>query len=274
MPSKALKYSDLGQFAQGGIAALRKVRLEDGTIAVMRSLQKGKLLNFAVRSRFRAGTLCRYRLSPHPNIVNSFEHGTRWWLPYELIEFVNGVTLRSLLGTRSQLLKKQPLALLIQMAQGLSWVHEHGFMHLDVKPENFLVVSTPSLLEVKLTDFDLSRAADDHGPRRQMGTPGFMAPEQFVGRCAYQASDVFAFGLIAYQMLCGKTAFTGDSPRETWRHQASSRINARPIHELVPSVHPGLEKIIMGCLAKKLSGRPRHMMEVLHALNSLDLKQD
>jgi eukaryotic-like serine/threonine-protein kinase len=266
MASKPLVYRDLGHFAQGGVAELRKIALADGTTAILRQLQSSKLLRFGLRSRFMAGTVFRYSLSPHPNIVNSFERGTHLLRPYEIIEFINGVSLRSLFNTKSPVLKNNTYGILMQMAQGLAWVHEHGIMHLDVKPENFLITASASLLNVKLTDFDLSRDAKDYGPRRQMGTPGYMAPEQFVDKCSYQASDVFAFGLIAYQLLTGKVAFTGNSEHAMWRHQASSRITAKPLHEYTPTITPPIENVIMKCLAKSLNDRYRNMTEVVRAL--------
>ena len=267
MASKTLNYRDLGHFAQGGVAELHKIALADGTIAILRELQGAKLLNFGLRKRFTAGTAFRYSISPHPNIVNSFERGTHLLLrPYEIIEFINGTSLRSLFNTKSPVLKNNVYGILMQMAQGLAWVHDHGIMHLDVKPENFLITASSDLLNVKLTDFDLSRAAKDYGPRRQMGTPGYMAPEQFVEKCSYQASDVFAYGLIAYQLLTGKVAFTGNSEHAMWRHQASSRITAKPIHEYNPSVTPQIENVIMKCLAKSLADRYRNMTEVVRAL--------
>lgn len=268
MARRSLAYHDLGHFAQGGVAELRKIALEDGTVAILRVLQGGKLLRLGLRHRFAVGTRIRYALTPHPNIVNSFERGTRLLRPYEIIEFVNGVSLRSLFNSMSPVVKNSAEAIVNQTAQALSWVHEHGLMHLDVKPENILIASSPSLLEVKLTDFDLSRAADDHGPRRQMGTPGYMAPEQFVAKCSYQASDVFAFGLIAYQLLTGKIAFSGDSEHSMWRHQASSRVKARPLRQYNPGIDPRLENVIMRCLEKSMAERFRNMTEVVQALSA------
>ena len=267
MSSEKLQYRVLGDFAVGGVAKLRKVGLADGSVAILRELQTSKLFNFGLRSRFVAGTRYRYELTPHPNLVNSFELGSHFLKPYELIEFVDGVSLRSLMTLNDPHLKESAELVIREMAQALSWVHENQLMHLDVKPENFLVERTKNVFTVKLTDFDLARAADDHGPRHQMGTPAFMAPEQFLDRLSFQASDVFAFGLIAYQLLTGKIPFSGSTLKQTWRNQASSAVKPRPIHEWNPNVNPRLEYIIMGCLAKQLNERYKDMFTVIQALN-------
>jgi serine/threonine-protein kinase len=262
-----LAYRIMGDFAVGGVARLYKVALADGSAAILRELQTSKLLNLRLQCRFSAGAACRSALSPPPTIVNSFEAGRRFLVPYEIIEFVNGISLRTLLNRNEPRLKQDAPELLRQMALGLAWVHEHGYMHLDVKPENFLIQRTDSVYSVKLTDFDLCRRADDCWPRRQMGTPSFMAPEQFKEKRACQASDVFAFGVIAYQLLTGQRPFSGSTEKSAWRSQASFHTAPRPPRELNPQIPPKLEAVVLGCLRKPLKERYHDMSQVLQSLN-------
>lgn len=269
MAEQKLKYRIASHIADGGMASLERIVLEDGTTAVLRELQKGKLFNFSCRERFNAGARIRERLSPHPNIVNTKEMGWHgFFLPYEIIDFVDGVTLRSLMTTGDATLKANTAFVIREMAEALAWVHDNGIMHLDVKPENFLMRRRGNTFELKLTDFDLSRGKDDHGPRKQLGTPGFMAPEQFLNKLSYQASDVFAFGLIAYQLLTGKLPFSGKTQKETWRHQASSNHQPRPICELAPNVDPQIDYVVTKCLRKPLEQRYEDMKEVLQDLRT------
>lgn len=254
--------------AIGGMATLKKIALKDGATAVLREMQGSKLLSLPLRRRFQSGTKVRLTLSPHPNIVNSLERGTCFLTPYEIVEFVDGSSLRGLMSQNDPALKENAFAVLLEMAQSLAWVHQCGFMHLDVKPENFLLGRTGRTFTVKLTDFDLTRQKDDNGPRKQLGTPGFMAPEQFLQKLSYQASDVFAFGLIAYQLLTGKHPFTGKTQKETWRHQASPQVLPRPIQEINPAVPSNLEFLVRNCLQKNPAQRPQNMQQVLHALQS------
>jgi serine/threonine-protein kinase len=267
MSSQRLQFTDAGEFAVGGVARLRKITLVDGRTAILRELQTGKLLNLTMRRRFNVGVNFRKRLSPHTGLVNSIESGCRFLTPYEIIEFVNGVSLRTIITRNDASLKNNVQEMLLQMARALAWVHQHRIMHLDVKPENFLVEYTERGVRVKLTDFDLAREADDNGPRRQMGTPAFMAPEQFSDRLSYPASDVFAFGLIAYQMFSGKRAFSGATLKDTWRNQANPAVKAQPLKEVAPDVPARTEAVIMKCLAKSLDTRFKNMELVLQALS-------
>ncbi|MGN0866990.1 MAG: serine/threonine-protein kinase [Oligosphaeraceae bacterium] len=268
MGDSPLSYTIGQELAVGGMARLWKITLRDGTPAVLREMQAAKLLSLSLRGRFQAGTLARRRLSPHPNLVNSLERGSHFLKPYEILEYVDGPPLRTLMTQGAPLLKGCLSHVLLEMAQALAWVHQCGLMHLDVKPENFLMQRQGSTYTVKLTDFDLCRSRDSHGPRRQLGTPGFMAPEQFLHKLSYQASDVFAFGLIAYQLLTGKHPFSGSTPRETWKHQASPQVQPRPMRELQPNLNPKLDFVVAGCLRKNLDQRYANMNLVLQALKS------
>ena len=270
MASAHLPYRVIEPFAEGGVARLSKVRLQDGTLALLRELQTSKLFRLSVRKRFMLGTQHRQLLSPHPNIQNSLGQGPGFIRPYELVEYVDGVSLRSMMTLNDYRLKENAGRIIFEIAKGLSWVHEHELMHLDVKPENFLVHRNSKIVEVKLMDFDLTREASDNGPFRQMGTPAFMAPEQFIDKIAFPASDVFAFGLIAYRILTGKIPFSGKTEKQLWRHQASSQVRPRTIRELAPNVSPGLEAIVMKCLEKKLSDRYQDMCQVLQSLVRLN----
>ena len=269
MASGLLPFRIISNFAVGGVANLRKVRMEDGTIALLRELQTSKMFRLAVRKRFMEGTRHRQELSPHPNIQNSYGTGSSFFRPYEVIEFVDGMTLRSMMTLNDYRIKENAELIIRQIAQGLSWVHEHHLMHLDVKPENFLVQRNHNVVEVKLTDFDLSRDASDNGPHRQMGTPAFMAPEQFIDHVSFPSSDVFAFGLIAYQLLTSHIPFSGKTEKKLWRHQASSQVRPRAPREWNNAISPQLDFIIMKCLEKKLADRYRDMTQVLQALNRL-----
>lgn len=266
MSKESLKYQLSTHLADGGMASLYKVSLEGGKPAVLRKMHNSKCLNLPLHLRFRQGAAIRARLSPHPNIVNSLEWGSHFLGPYEILEYVNGVPLRNLMTLGDSMLKANTFFVIQEMAQALAWVHENGIMHLDVKPENFLLEKRGSKFILKLTDFDLSRDKDDHGPRKQLGTPGYMAPEQFLKKLSYQASDVFAFGIICYQLLSGKLPFSGKTQKDTWRHQASATVQPRPIHEYVQEVDPRLEFVVMNCLKKPLDERYENMTQVLQAL--------
>ena len=266
MSNEKLTYRNLGPLAEGGMAKLERIVLSDGKPAVLRQMKSLKLLNFRQRNFFKRGAEIRAALTPHPNIVGSLEIGHHFLAPYEIIEFVPGKPLRNLMTENDSLLKLNTEHILLEMAEALAWVHDNGYMHLDVKPENFLLQRKGDSYIVKLTDFDLSRKRADHGPHRQYGTPGYMAPEQFKRHKCHQASDVFAFGIIAYQLLTGRRPFNGKTPKDMWRHQASRRHPPRPLHDYVPNINSKLEYVILTCLNKEREKRYHDMRQVLNAL--------
>ncbi|HOG52042.1 MAG TPA: serine/threonine-protein kinase [Lentisphaeria bacterium] len=264
MPSR-FTYSVLGHFATGGMADLYSIILNDGQRALLRELQAAKVFRISLHRRFRFGLKVREILSPHDHIANSLEWGYSKLRPYELIEWVEGQNLKSLFNARSTALTDQVMDILFHAATALAWVHEHDLMHLDVKPENFLCRNDKNdAITIKLTDFDLSRPADDNAPKKQLGTPAYMAPEQFKKKTASMASDVFAFSVMAYQLLTGKMPFTGDTPKKTWRNQASDSVLPRPPIELIPELPEKVNRIIMRGLVKRPQQRLPDMRAWLH----------
>ncbi len=258
-------YSVLGHFATGGMAELYSIVLNDGQRALRRELHAAKVFRLGLHRRFRFGLKVRAALSPHDHIANSLEWGYGGLRPYEIIEWVDGQNLKNLLNVRSRMLSDQGLDILLQAATALAWVHDHDLMHLDVKPENFICRSDEDgSLTVKLTDFDLARPAADNAPKRQLGTPAYMAPEQFKEKTAFMASDVFAFNVMAYQLLTGKMPFSGDTQKKTWRNQASDNVLPRPLKELAPDVPEKVNRIIMRGLAKRPQQRFPDMRAWLH----------
>lgn len=235
--------------AMGGMAVLDTVQLADGQLAVLRKYRFNRLLNFSLRRQFINGLRIRKELTGHQNIVGSFDFN-EGLLPYEIIEFVSGSNLNTIMGRQDDAFHKYRIQILQQAAEALAWIHRCKYMHLDVKPENFLVRMAGEGPVVKLTDFDLSRPFDDNGPGKQNGTPEYMAPEQFKSKMRYQTSDVFAFSIMAYRMLANRFPFSGSSADSALKHQASEKVTARPLHEVCQDVPARLEIAIMHGLEK------------------------
>ena len=166
----------------------------------------------------------------HPNILTVFEMGTHEGHPYLVTELLEGESLREKLGdTRrgsasgEHLSIRKALELGTQLATGLAAAHEKGIVHRDLKPENIFVTSDG---RVKILDFGLAKLTTAAGeenvtnaqtaqrqtsPGTVMGTAGYMAPEQVRGQSADQRSDIFACGVVLYEMLSGRRAFDGRS---------------------------------------------------------------
>jgi serine/threonine-protein kinase len=253
MPEKtppAIGYNVLRELHVGGMARLSLAVTADGRQIVQRQLLTRHLIGFRMRRAFIEGTRIRQALSPHPRIVDSLERGVRGLMPYELIEYVDGSSLRRLLQNKDACLATDTLVILRQCAEGLAHVHESGFVHLDVKPENFLVTQAAGGLEVKLTDFDLARDATAKRSRWQSGTAAYLAPEQIRKDVVGTPADVFAFGILAYQLVTGRMPFQGKHEKQLRWRQTSERFVPKSARSLAPDLSPKVDKLITKCLEK------------------------
>lgn len=265
--AEKLQYKINGNFAEGGMALLKSITLANGTPALLRELRQQHFWRRKVRRRFIQGIRIRAEITPHPNLVNSLETGSHFFKPYEIIEFIPSDNLKSLLNRRSEALRIHGEDILREAARGLAQVHRCNYLHLDVKPENFLVDTRDRLNpSVKLTDFDLACSPAQGRSTRPMGTPAYMAPEQINSKMSLKASDVFAFGTMAYLMLSGRFPFFGNSESQTMRNQADEKVRAKPLNEYSLMISPRTERVIMRCLSKRTQERYADMTAVLDDL--------
>lgn len=153
----------------------------------------------------------------HPRVVRceAIEHGDRF--RYLVLEYCEGGTLRSLMADGGLSLT-QRLSLLIQVLEGLAFAHSHQVVHCDLKPENLLLRPMGRGWQIKISDFGISRLVGEHSANPQGGSPAYMAPEQFSGQTSPQ-SDLYAVGVIMYELMLGRRPFQGP-PGELMRaHQ-------------------------------------------------------
>jgi serine/threonine-protein kinase len=144
-----------------------------------------------------------------------------------------------------------------QAALALGAAHEAGVVHRDVKPANILVTPDGT---VKLTDFGIARAVDGSGHTQTgevLGTPHYLSPEQALGEAATGASDLYALGVVAHELLTGRRPFDKGTPVAT----ALAQVNDTP-PPLPPHVPPGLRSLIEQCLAKQAADRPASAREL------------
>jgi hypothetical protein len=202
------------------------------------------------RERFRYEARNSAALS-HPNIATVYDFGDDADHPYLVMELVEGQSLAQILAERGALPPEEVQSLLGQAALALQVAHNAGVVHRDVKPANIMV--TPSGM-VKLTDFGIARAAAGSGLTRTgevLGTPHYLAPEQAQGLPATAASDVYALGVVAHELLTGRRPFSGESMVATALAHVS-----QPPPELPDSVPQPLRGTIMAALAKDPADRP------------------
>ncbi len=190
------------------------------------------------------------------------------------MEFLRGQTLDHFLAQKGKLSPAEASPLVRQMLAGLSAAHQAGVVHRDFKPSNVLLVpqasGTPPVRAV-ITDFGLAHSLDPaefsvSGTGEMLGTPAFMAPEQVTGKTISPATDIYALGIVLFQMVTGKLPFSG----ENWRAIAYKRLQELPPSpkSLVPDLDEGWSRTILKCLERDPAARFQSVEEVEEALDS------
>jgi TolB-like protein/tetratricopeptide (TPR) repeat protein len=208
-------------------------------------------------SRFRREILVTANLQ-HPHILPVLAVGERDDLHYYVTPYIEGHSLRERLRLDGPLSVSETVVILREVAGALAYAHDRGVIHRDVKPENVLLSGGHAVL----ADFGIARAleqAAQHGERLTaaglgMGTPGYMAPEQLAGDLTIDArADVFALGVLGYEMLTGKPPFTGPTAHAI----AAAYFTETPaaLEQLRPEVSPALSATIQRALARTPEGR-------------------
>ncbi len=185
---------------------------------------------------------------------------------YIALEYVYGCTLSQLLRSRQALSMGEGLEILLPVVEGLSEVHAHRYVHLDMKPGNILL---DTQRRIKLADFGLTRRNDQYDSGVLMGTPAYVAPEILdpQGRVGAPA-DIFALGVMMYRIFSGRLPFTGlHNDQQVLYHNAN--IEMPPITEIAPGIDPDIAGIIRWCTRKQADARPEDATELFTALSEI-----
>jgi eukaryotic-like serine/threonine-protein kinase len=223
------------------------------------------------RERFRREIQVAAQLQ-HPHIVTLLAAGEDGDLLYYTMPFIEGESLRTSLE-KGPLSVKEVVRILHDVVDALAYAHARGVIHRDIKPGNILKLGQHALV----TDFGVAKALNAAMPvsgittaGMAIGTPAYMAPEQLAGDpAADHRIDIYAVGLLAYELLTGESPFTGPSPQATMAAQLTR--DPEPLHQCCPDVAPPLSAIIMQCLAKEPSQRPPTAEALMTALDSITL---
>ena len=223
------------------------------------------------RERFKQEARAAANLS-HPNIVTVHDFGLDQKHLFIVMEYIPGTDLKSLIRQKLKFSVEETLNLMIQACAGVGYAHRAGLVHCDIKPHNMLV--TPDM-RLKVTDFGIARAlstipAEEHNDV-VWGSPHYFSPEQAAGLAPSPASDVYALGIILYEMLTGQLPFSAADPTELARlHREGQPI---PPSRLNPVIPEPLEEIILKVLSKEPSARYRTADQLGHLLLTLSEAQ-
>jgi len=198
----------------------------------------------------------------HPNVCRVYDVGEVDGHHFLSMEFVDGEDLASLLRRIGRLPRDKAIQIARQMCAGLAAAHEQGILHRDLKPSNVMIDGRG---RARITDFGLARLAGEiHGADVGAGTPAYMAPEQIDGREVTARSDIYALGLVLYEVCTGQMAFRASTPAEMARLKNTS-LPTSPA-QIVEGLDPAVGRAILRCLERDPANRPASALLVAAAL--------
>lgn len=261
-----LRYEMLGELGRGGMGIVFKVRdRETGEVLAVKVLKPEIAANPQVLERFKNELRLAHKIT-HRHVARLYDLHRDRESVYLSMEFVEGESLRSVLQREGKLEVKRGLEIARQLAAGIAEAHRQSIVHRDLKPENIMIGADG---ELKVMDFGISRsyAEDVTVTGSVVGTPAYMAPEQAEGRTLDHRTDIYAFGLILYEMFTGEAAFKGDTAVTV----ALKQIRERPTSPstLTPSMPKGVEAAILRCLEKDPAARFASIEEAMRALDGV-----
>lgn len=292
-PRIADRYLIEQRAGQGGTAIVYRCLDErTGQAVALKLLRSGNPLAPASQARFHREARLAASLS-HQNIIRVLDYGqtlppqTEDWsswifdaeqpVDFLSMEFVQGPTLKQLLRRVGPCPLSWVISVGTQLASALSSAHHSGIVHRDMKPQNVMMLDLTTHVVPKLGDFGIARDINGNSlstltlTGQVLGTPDYLAPEQVMGEPGGRQSDVYALGIVLFEMISGHLPFEAETPLAA----ASRRMFVDPpiLHNLAPHVTPTLEEVVMRMLRREPAERLRSANEVIEALEWSSLRE-
>jgi serine/threonine-protein kinase len=255
------RYELLRFVAAGGMADVWRANdLVLGRAVAVKIMRPSMVSEPVFAARFREEAVLTAGLAHH-NIATLFDYGTDLGIGYLVMEFVEGDSLSAVIRNEGPLPPDRVRSIIGQMAMALGAAHDAGVVHRDIKPANVLLTESGY---VKLTDFGIARATNSAALTRTgetLGTPHYLSPEQALGKPATTASDIYALGVVAHELLTGRRPFDKETPVAT----AMAHLT-EPMPTLPANIPTDLTDVISKCLAKDPTERPIDVHAVARAV--------
>jgi serine/threonine-protein kinase len=255
------RYRIIGLLGRGGMGEVyRADDLKLGQPVALKFLPKGLGQDPARMERFYAEVRIARQVS-HPNVCRVYDIGELEGQHYLSMEYVDGEDLASLQKRIGRLPNDKALEIARQLCAGLAAAHDKGVVHRDLKPANVMLDGRG---RARITDFGLAVAVHEVTEGELSGTPAYMAPEQLEGKGASVQSDIYALGLVLYELYTGRKAFEATTLSELKRKRQEETPVA--LSELTRDVDPIVDRVILRCLEKDPRARPASALAVAAAL--------
>lgn len=258
------RYEIVGKVGTGGMADVYKAK--DHTLGRFVGIKVLKQefsedVNFVTKFRTEAQSAAGLE---HPNIVNIYDVGSENAIHYIVMEYVEGITLKTYIEKKGQLSFKEAVSIAIQVGRGIEAAHNKHIIHRDIKPQN-IIISTEG--KVKVTDFGIARAASSNTINSDvMGSVHYASPEQARNGFVDGKSDIYSLGIVMYEMVTGRVPFDGESTVAiAIQHLQEEMIKPSAY---APDLPISLEKIIIKCTQKSTDRRYDSIGDLL-----IDLKK-
>jgi len=256
------RYRIIGLLGRGGMGEVyRATDLTLGQSVALKFLPQEAARNQRLLERFH-GEVRVARLVSHPNVCRVYDIGQVEGVPFISMEYVDGEDLASLLLRIGRLPPDKALETARKLCAGLAAAHDRGVIHRDLKPQNIMINKRG---EVVIMDFGLAAIADQlSGPEVRNGTPAYMSPEQLKGAGVTAKSDLYALGLVLYELFTGKRPYEASSLQQLIDLQDSVRFTN--MTSVAADIDPAVEKVIRKCLEPDPAKRPATALAVALAL--------
>lgn len=258
------RYEIIGKVGAGGMSDVYKAKDHVlGRFVAIKVLKQefSEDVNFVTKFRTEAQSAAGLE---HPNIVNIYDVGSENGMHYIVMEFVEGITLKTYIEKKGRLTYKEAVSIAIQVGRGIETAHNKNIVHRDIKPQN-IIISTEG--KVKVTDFGIARAATTNTINSDvMGSVHYSSPEQARNGFVDGKSDIYSLGIVMYEMVTGRVPFDGDTTVAVAIQHLQEEIVAPSAY--VADLPISLEKIILKCTQKNPDRRYDSMESLL-----MDLKK-